>query len=139
MPRQTAVRLHEERRFIDNVASRKTYWRSIVCKIFVSWWGAFSKPALFSDVLWQHLTNLINDSISASSRKEKIKNEKSVNDFSWLNSFTPYRIWVTEKLLVSTPALLIAYTNKEKGLETSNARATYVAPFLYSNCCSFQI
>ena len=48
-------------------------------------------------------------------------------------------IWVTEKVLVSRPALLITYTNKEKGLETSNARATYVVPFRYSNCCSFQI
>lgn len=137
MPRQTAVRLHEERRFIDNVASRKTYWRSIVCKIFVSRWGAFSKSALYSDVLWQHLANLINDSISASSRKEKIKNRSMISHGKIVLLLVG--IWVTEKVLVSRPALLITYTNKEKGLETSNARATYVVPFLYSNCCSFQI
>ena len=75
MPWQTAVRLHEECPFIDNAASRGTQWKSWFFRLFVWWWSAFSRPASFShaNLFWQHLANLINDSISASSEKEKIK------------------------------------------------------------------
>lgn len=73
MPRQAAVRLHEQCPLIHNEASRGTLWWQP--KLFAPRWCTSSWPAAFSgaDVFWHHLANLIDDSVASSPGKEAIK------------------------------------------------------------------